>query len=127
MDLQRVILKLSKTELVDTLLNMVKDNILNAENADRYISNEEKKKTKAIKDFIPPTFQDVLQYCNERKNNIDVNRFYDYFTETKWIDSKGNKVKNWKGKIITWESYANKGTNQVKKEIKEISNGVFRL
>lgn len=59
------------------------------------------------KRFIPPTLEEVRAYCNERKNNVDPQRFYDYFTASNWYDSKGHKVKSWKQKIITWESYSN--------------------
>lgn len=62
--------------------------------------------------FIPPTLEEVKDYClNVRHNNVDYQYFYDYFTEGKWIDSKGNKVKNWKQKIITWERNTNNKTN----------------
>ena len=51
-----------------------------------------------------PTLEEVRDYCiNVRHNNVDYQKFYDYFNEGNWIDSKGNKVKNWKQKIITWE------------------------
>ena len=44
-----------------------------------------------------PTIEEVRDY------NVDYQKFYDYFNEGNWIDSKGNKVRNWKQKIITWE------------------------
>ena len=51
-----------------------------------------------------PTLEEVRDYCiNVRHNNVDYQKFYDYFNEGNWIDSKGNKVRNWKQKIITWE------------------------
>ena len=51
-----------------------------------------------------PTLEEVRDYCiNVRHNNVDYQKFYDYFNEGNWIDSKGNKVKNWKQKVITWE------------------------
>lgn len=51
-----------------------------------------------------PTLEEIKDYClNVRHNKVDYKKFYDYFTEGKWIDSKGNKVKNWKQKVITWE------------------------
>ena len=40
--------------------------------------------------------------------NINAETFYNYFTESNWVDSKGNKVKNWKQKLITWNSYNKK-------------------
>jgi hypothetical protein len=61
--------------------------------------------------FIPPTLQEVQAYCTERKNNVDPQKFFDYFntpdTQGKtWHDSKGNKVRNWKQKVITWEKHS---------------------
>jgi hypothetical protein len=59
------------------------------------------------KRFTPPTLEEVKAYCLERKNNVDPQKFYDYFNASDWIDSKGNKVKNWKQKVITWEGFSN--------------------
>ena len=56
--------------------------------------------------FKKPTLEEIKDYClNVRHNKVDYQYFYDYFTEGNWIDSKGNKVKNWKQKIITWEKH----------------------
>jgi len=59
--------------------------------------------------FIPPTLDEVIEYCRARGNNVDAKYFYEYFTESGWVDSKGSPVKNWKQKIITWEQYAKGG------------------
>lgn len=64
---------------------------------------ETPKKTRNF--FVPPTLEEIEKYCRERKNNVDPNQFYDYFTTGEWFDSKGQKVKNWKQKIITWEKH----------------------
>ena len=53
--------------------------------------------------FTPPTLADVESYCKERGNNISAKRFFDYYTANEWKDGKGNKVKNWKQKVISWE------------------------
>ena len=63
-----------------------------------------KKKYKRVS-FVPPTLEEVQAYCESRGNKVDAKQFYDYFTASDWIDSKGNEVKSWKQKIITWESY----------------------
>jgi hypothetical protein len=60
------------------------------------------------KKFIPPTLQDVEEYCKQRKNNVEPKKFFDYFNVAGWVDSNGKQVKNWKQKIITWESHSNK-------------------
>lgn len=68
-------------------------------------SNGEKRKR-----FTPPTLEEVEAYCRERQNGVDPKRFYDYFTASDWVDSRGQKVKSWKQKIITWEGHAEKKT-----------------
>lgn len=60
--------------------------------------------------FIAPTLEEVEAYCRSRGNKVDAKKFYDYFTAGNWTDAKGNKVKNWKQKLITWEAYSNEGT-----------------
>lgn len=57
------------------------------------------------KPFIPPSLEDVEAYCKSRNNKVDAKRFFDYFDASDWVDGKGNKVRNWKQKVITWESY----------------------
>ncbi len=69
-----------------------------------------------IKRFTPPTLEEVQAYCKERNNKVDAKAFFDYFTTGGWKDSKGNPVKNWKQKIITWEKY------EPKSELKKSNN-----
>ncbi len=52
-----------------------------------------------------PTLEEVIEYCKERNNNVDPKKFYDYYSVNNWIDNKGNKVKSWKQKVITWENH----------------------
>lgn len=74
---------------------------------DKEKEKEEDKEIKGAKRkrFTPPTLEEIRAYCLERKNNVDPQKFYDYFTASNWYDSKGKKVASWKGKIITWEQY----------------------
>ena len=60
------------------------------------------------KAFKKPTLEEVKIYCEERNNNVDAQRFIDFYEANNWTDSKGNKVKSWKQKIITWESHQQK-------------------
>jgi len=57
------------------------------------------------REFIPPTLEDVQAYCKERSSPVDPKKFYEYFTAGGWKDAKGNPVRNWKQKLLTWEQY----------------------
>lgn len=72
------------------------------------INNTSIKEIYKEKSTHTPTLEEIKDYClNVRHNKVDYKKFYDYFTEGNWIDSKGNKVKNWKQKVITWEKNTN--------------------
>lgn len=62
------------------------------------------------KRFVPPTLEEVKQYCQERKNNVDPERFIDYYTSNGWIVGK-NKMKDWKAAVRNWErsNYSSSG------------------
>lgn len=64
------------------------------------------------KRFKKPTLSEVEEYCNERNNNIDPNKFYEYYETNNWKDKDNKPIKNWKQKMITWE-----GRNTNKQEI----------
>lgn len=69
--------------------------------------NKTKLKKKNIeKEFIAPSLEEIKQYVNEKKLKVDADYFYNYFTEGKWIDSKGKEVKNWKQKLLTWDKHS---------------------
>ena len=53
--------------------------------------------------FTPPTLEEVTAYVKERGSSVDPIRFWSYYDEGNWTDAKGNKVRNWKQKLITWE------------------------
>lgn len=71
---------------------------------------------KNSKKFVPPTLEEIENYCKEKNYNIDTQFFYEYFTEGNWVDSKGNKVKNWKQKIITWSKAKKTENKTIKNE-----------
>lgn len=55
--------------------------------------------------FAPPTLEEVKAYVQSRGNLIDPQKFFDYYEANGWKDSKGNSVKSWKQKAITWENH----------------------
>lgn len=54
------------------------------------------------KRFTPPTVSDVRAYCAERGNNVDAQRFVDFYTSNGWLVGK-NHMKDWKAAVRTWE------------------------
>ena len=66
-------------------------------------TEEEKEKTKPKpKRFVPPTPDDVKQYCRERNNAVDPERFVDFYASKGWMVGK-TKMKDWKASVRTWE------------------------
>ena len=47
-------------------------------------------------------FEEVQAYCRERNNNVDAERFIDYYTANGWQVGK-NKMKDWKAAVRNWE------------------------
>ena len=82
-------------------------------NTNEYIDKSDKppKRTR----FIPPSLEEVQAYCKERNNNVDAQKFFEYYDAADWYDAKGDKVKSWKQKVITWERKDEKRTPQTNK------------
>lgn len=55
--------------------------------------------------FTPPTLEEVQAYARERKSGVDPKKFFEFYTAGEWKDAKGNPVRNWKQKFLTWEKY----------------------
>lgn len=69
---------------------------------------KEKEKNKSViplKRFTPPTVDDVALYCRERGNSIDPQYFIDYYAARGWELKPGQKVKDWKACVRTWEQH----------------------
>lgn len=64
--------------------------------------NEKRKRGR----FAPPSLEEVTAYCLERNSPVDPKEFFDYFETGNWVDSKGEPVRNWKQKLLTWEAHA---------------------
>lgn len=54
------------------------------------------------KRFTPPTLTDVKQYCEERNNHVDAEKFIDYYESNGWMVGR-NKMKDWKAAVRSWE------------------------
>lgn len=72
------------------------------------------------KRFIKPSLAEVKTYCQERQNNVDAERFVDYYEANGWKVGK-NPMKDWKAAVRTWEkSSYNKPIQQPAPNIADI-------
>lgn len=56
--------------------------------------------------FHPPPVEEVKAYCEERKNNVDPERFVDFYASKGW--KVGNQsMKDWRAAVRTWERSEN--------------------
>lgn len=63
--------------------------------------------------FTPPTLEEVAEYCRERNNGIDPQRFIDFYSAKGWMIGK-NKMKDWKAAVRTWEKSNDFGNGRSK-------------
>ena len=54
------------------------------------------------KRFTKPTLEEVRAYCQERKNEVNAERFINYYDSNGWKVGK-NPMKDWKAAVRTWE------------------------
>ncbi len=57
------------------------------------------------KKFIPPTLEEVKAYCQERHNNVDPEKWHNFYAAKDWMIGK-NKIKDWKAAVRTWETHS---------------------
>lgn len=70
-------------------------------------NNNDNKENKNNSRFTPPTFEEVLNYCKERNNSVNPNKFIDFYQSKGWLVGK-TIMKDWKAAIRTWEGKDNK-------------------
>lgn len=71
--------------------------------------------------FTPPSLQEVIVYCLERKNGIDSQKWHNFYTAKDWMIGK-NKMKDWKAAVRTWEKdYTKKeGTEHSQNDARDV-------
>lgn len=61
-----------------------------------------KEESKDVGTFVPPTQEQVADYCKLRENKVDPIRWRDFYLSKGWMVGK-NKMKDWKAAVRTWE------------------------
>jgi hypothetical protein len=63
--------------------------------------------------FTPPTLEEVAEYCKQRNNSVDPQKWYDFYSAKGWMIGK-NKMKDWKAAVRTWEKSNDFGNGRSK-------------
>ena len=101
-------------------LQNLKDN-----NIDNNIFNNKDNNNIECTHFKKPTLEEVEEYCNERQNNIDPQRFIDYYTANGWKVGR-NSMKNWKAAVRVWEKTSNNKSVQAQKQARQEESVIDR-
>lgn len=85
----------------DTQVSIGKDSIeLGKESIDKEIAPSA---LLPPKKFSKPTLEEIVAYCEERKNSINAQHFFDFYESKGWKVGR-EPMKDWKACIRTWES-----------------------
>jgi hypothetical protein len=88
-------------------------NIIEEENTkdkkEKEIIKEKPHRTR--KEFLPPTYEEVVEYARSRGREDLAKAFFDYYDVGDWRDKTGDKVKNWKQRFVSWENRNAKPNN----------------
>lgn len=63
---------------------------------------EEPNKSAPKQTFHKPSLFEITAYCTERKNNVNPEKWLAHYESNGWMVGK-NKMKDWKGAVVTWE------------------------
>lgn len=80
---------------------------------------DKEKEVKSQKRFTKPTLEEVQAYCQERNNNVDAQKWFDYYSSNGWKVGR-NPMKDWKASVRTWErGESNVRTNKRVQDVTE--------
>lgn len=100
-----------KSNNVNTLSKQCKNNVLKASTIPNHtIPNQTNNKD-------IPTLDEVKAYCQERKNGVDPEKWFDFYSSKGWMIGK-NRMKDWKAAVRTWERSESKTMTKEDKDKK---------
>jgi hypothetical protein len=84
-------------------------------------------KEKKISNNVHPTFEEVKNYCLERNNSVDPQKWIDYYTANGWKVGR-NTMKDWKAAVRTWEKNGyenNSRNNEAGRKHRDVPSGDY--
>lgn len=76
---------------------------INSEFMQRKRKGKEKEEISLTRDKEIPTLAAIEDYCKERKNNVDPQRFFDYYSANGWMIGR-NHIRDWRAVVRRWET-----------------------
>ena len=70
---------------------------------------------KPQKRFTPPTLDEVIDYCEQRKNHVDPERFWNHYERVGWKVGR-SPMKDWRAAVRYWERDETPRTSSAKPE-----------
>ena len=52
--------------------------------------------------FSAPSIEEIMEYCKQRSNAVDAERFFNFYAAKGWMVGK-NSMKDWKAAVRSWE------------------------
>lgn len=120
---------------ISEIIKMVLDNskalddnqdfVISIQGVSKENTNKTKKKER-INGFVIPTIEEIAEYCKERNNNIDAEKFKNYYDSIGWVIGRNKAIKDWKACVRTWErnSY---NSPQTRLQGKEVEFGIYQF
>ena len=88
---------------MDTQVRLGKDRLESGKDSvGEVIEEEASPPPTRSKRFVPPSVDEVRDYCQERGNSVDPQRFVDYYSSNGWMVGR-TKMKDWKAAVRNWE------------------------
>lgn len=66
-------------------------------------SKEKKPPAGGRSPFVPPTLEEVEEYCRERGNNLSAQGFVNFYKANGWKVGK-NPMEDWRAAVLAWEA-----------------------
>jgi len=85
-------------------------------------NNKKNNKNESNRAFAPPSLEQVIDYCNERQNGVNPQKWHDFYSAKGWMVGK-NKMKDWKAAVRTWEETKPKSKESSLSRLKRIARG----
>lgn len=94
--------KQEQTETKENKREQTESNLPKEKEKDKEKENNKENNKEKSGRFTPPTIEQVKEYCQERGNAVDPDRWFNYYSSNGWKVGK-NPMKDWKAAVRTWE------------------------